>query len=69
MTNVDSETVCLRLLIKGLIVPIRLCILSILIFFLLLSCRLQNVRNEFRLLPGAISFNRKIETLFIVLSL
>ena len=25
----DSETVCLRLLIKGLIVPIRLCILSI----------------------------------------
>ena len=29
MTNVDSETVCLRLLIKGLIVPIRLCTLSI----------------------------------------
>ena len=28
-TNVDSETVCLRLLIIGLIVPIRLCILSI----------------------------------------
>ena len=28
-TNVDSETVCLRLLIKGLIVPIRLSILSI----------------------------------------
>ena len=26
-TNVDSETVCLRLLIKGFIVPIRLCIL------------------------------------------
>ena len=30
--NVDSETVCLRLLIKGLIVPIRLCILSIAYF-------------------------------------
>ena len=29
MTNVDSETLCLRLLIKGLIVPTRLCILSI----------------------------------------
>ena len=28
-TKVDSETECLRLLIKGLIVPIRLCILSI----------------------------------------
>ena len=28
-TNVDSETECLRLLIKGLIVPIRLRILSI----------------------------------------
>ena len=28
-TNVDSKTECLRLLIKGLIVPIRLCILSI----------------------------------------
>ena len=28
-TNVDSETVCLRLLIIGLIVPIRLCIQSI----------------------------------------
>ena len=28
-TNVDSETVCLRLLINGLIVSIRLCILSI----------------------------------------
>ena len=26
---IDSETVCLRLLIKGLIVPARLCILSI----------------------------------------
>ena len=28
-TNVDSEIVCLRLLIKGLIVPIKLCMLSI----------------------------------------
>ena len=28
-TNVDSETVCLRLLIKGLVVPIRLWIMSI----------------------------------------
>ena len=28
-TNGDSETACLRLLIKGLIVPIRLWILSI----------------------------------------
>ena len=27
-TNVDSETVCLKLLIKSLIVPIGLCILS-----------------------------------------
>ena len=27
--NVDSETVCVRLLIKGFIVPIRLRILSI----------------------------------------
>ena len=27
-TNVDSETVRLRLLIKGLIVPVRLCTLS-----------------------------------------
>ena len=27
--NADSETVCLRLLIKGLIVPIRLWMLSI----------------------------------------
>ena len=32
-TNVDSETVCLRLLIKGLIVPIRLCILSIAYYY------------------------------------
>ena len=27
-TKVDSETVCLRLLIKGLVVPIRLYVLS-----------------------------------------
>ena len=27
--DVDSETVCLRLLIKGLIVPIRLCLRSL----------------------------------------
>ena len=31
-TNIDSKTVCVRLLIKGLIVPIRLCSLLLLIF-------------------------------------
>ena len=36
--NVDSETVCLRLLIKGLIVPIRLCILSILVHLIRHFC-------------------------------
>ena len=32
MQHVDSETVCLWLLLKGLIVPIRHCILSLIMF-------------------------------------
>ena len=39
-TNVDSAAVCLRLLIIGMIVPIRLCILSrgfLLIFLVVCS--------------------------------
>ena len=35
-TNVDSETVCLRLLIIGLIVPIKLCLLTIAYYELVL---------------------------------
>ena len=49
--NVDSETVCLRLLIKGLIVPIRLCILSIAYFFITDSriiCRVFLSRSKFQ---------------------
>ena len=35
MTNVNFETVCLRLLIKGLTVPVRLWMLSIAYYYVL----------------------------------